>query len=111
MQQMLAKTDKQGHEVCTAVERVINEQGDAKNLTGSGYDTDKDWHALTMRYGEGWARDPTYSQYQRAKPPYTDPEDDMTHLCRGRMKNWRVGRQLGPEHVSSRRGENIISRP
>ena len=28
MQQVLAKTDKQGHEVCTAVERVINEQGD-----------------------------------------------------------------------------------
>ena len=30
-----------------------------------------------MRYGEGWAHDPTYSQYKRAKPTYTDPEDDM----------------------------------
>ena len=32
MQQVLAKTDKQGHEVCTAVERVINEQGDIRNI-------------------------------------------------------------------------------
>ena len=30
MQQVLAKTDRQGHEVCTAVE-VINEQGDIRN--------------------------------------------------------------------------------
>ena len=30
-----------------------------------------------MRYGEGWAHDPTYSQQKRAKPTYTDPEDDM----------------------------------
>ena len=30
MQQVLAKTDKQGHEVCIAVEKVINEQGDIR---------------------------------------------------------------------------------
>ena len=30
MQQVPAKTDKQGHEVCTAVERVIHEQGDIR---------------------------------------------------------------------------------
>ena len=30
MHQVLAKTDKQGHEVCTAVERIINEQGDIR---------------------------------------------------------------------------------
>ena len=35
------------------------------------------WHARTRRYGEGWARDPTYSQQKRAKPTYADPEDDM----------------------------------
>ena len=29
------------------------------------------------RYGEGWAHDPTYSHYKRAKPTYTDPEEDM----------------------------------
>ena len=49
----------------------------ARNLSGSGYDTDKDWRARTMRYGEGWAHDPTYSHYKRAKPNYTDPEEDM----------------------------------
>ena len=31
-----------------------------------------------MRYGEGWAHDPTYSQYKRAKPTQTDPEDDTS---------------------------------
>ena len=49
----------------------------SRNLSGSGYDTDRDWRAKTMRYGEGWAHDPTYSQHNRAKPTYTDPEDDM----------------------------------
>ena len=29
-----------------------------------------------MRYGEGWAHDPAYSHYKRAKPTQTDPEDD-----------------------------------
>ena len=32
MRQVLAKTDQQGHEVCTAVQRVINEQGDIRNI-------------------------------------------------------------------------------
>ena len=30
-----------------------------------------------MRYGEGWAHDPTWSQQKRAKPTQADPEDDM----------------------------------
>ena len=49
----------------------------SRNLGGSDYDTDRDWHTRTMRYREGWARDPTYSHYKRAKPTHTDPEDDM----------------------------------
>ena len=40
----------------------------SRNSSGSGHDTDNDWHPRTMRYGEGWAHDPTYSQYKRAKP-------------------------------------------
>ena len=32
MQQVLTKTDKRGRELCTAVERVINEQGDSRNI-------------------------------------------------------------------------------
>ena len=47
-----------------------------RNLAGSDFETDRKWHASTMRYGEGWANDPTWSQYKRAKPTYTDPEDD-----------------------------------
>ena len=47
-----------------------------KNLAGSDYDTDHEWHASTMRYSSGWANDPTWSQRKRAKPTYTDPEDD-----------------------------------
>ena len=31
-----------------------------------------------MRYGDGWAYDSTQSHYKRAKPTYTDPEDDRT---------------------------------
>ena len=46
-------------------------------MSGSGYATDRDWRARTLRHGEGWAHDPTYSQQKRAKPTYTDPEDDM----------------------------------
>ena len=48
----------------------------AKNLAGSDYETDRERHASTMRYGNGWANDPTWSQYKRAKPTYADPEDD-----------------------------------
>ena len=29
-----------------------------------------------MQYGDGWAYDSTQSHYKRAKPTYTDPEDD-----------------------------------
>ena len=29
-----------------------------------------------MRYGDGWAYDSTQSHTKRAKPTYTDPEDD-----------------------------------
>ena len=29
----------------------------SRNLSGSGCDTDRYWHAQTMRYGEGWAHD------------------------------------------------------
>ena len=49
----------------------------AKNLVGSDYETDRDWHASTMRYGDCWAHDPTWSQHKRAKPTHKDPEDDV----------------------------------
>ena len=45
-------------------------------LKGSEYDTDQEWQLRNMRYGEGWACDSTQSHYKRAKPTYTDPEDD-----------------------------------
>ena len=48
----------------------------SRDLGGSDYDTDKEWQLRNMRYGEGWAHDPTYSHYKRAKPTQTDPEDD-----------------------------------
>ena len=41
----------------------------SKNLSGSGHE---DWQMRTMRYREGWAHDPTYSQYKRAKPTFTE---------------------------------------
>ena len=47
-----------------------------RNLVGSDFETDREWHASTMGCGEGWANDPTWSQYRRAKPTYADPEDD-----------------------------------
>ena len=47
-----------------------------RNLAGSDFETDREWHASTMRCGEGWASDPQWSQYKRAKPTYTDPEDN-----------------------------------
>ena len=31
---------------------------------------------LPVFHREGWAHDPTYSHYKRAKPTQTDPEDD-----------------------------------
>ena len=31
----------------------------ARNLVGSDYDTDSEWHVRAMRYGDGWAHDPT----------------------------------------------------
>ena len=49
----------------------------ARNLGGSDHDTDREWHARMMRYGERWAHDPTWSQQKRAKPTHTDPEDDV----------------------------------
>ena len=47
-----------------------------RTLKGSEYDTDQEWQLRNMRYGEGWACDSTQSHYKRAKPTYTDPEDD-----------------------------------
>ena len=38
----------------------------ARNLAGSDFETDREWHASAMRYGEGWAawaNDPTWSQH------------------------------------------------
>ena len=49
----------------------------ARNLGASDCGTDREWHARTIRYGEGWAHDPTWSQQKRAKPTHTDPEDEM----------------------------------
>ena len=46
-------------------------------MAGSDYETDRERHASIMRYSEGWANDPTWSQHKRAKPTKTDPEDDM----------------------------------
>ena len=45
-----------------------------------------------MRYGKGWAHDPTFSQQKRAKPTHNDPEDDMKvdrprHITQGQMDN------------------------
>ena len=49
-----------------------------RTLTGSEYDTDQEWHLRSMRYDDGWAYDSTQSHCKRAKPTYTDPEDDRT---------------------------------
>ena len=49
-----------------------------RTLVGSEHDTDQEWHLRSMRYGDGWAYDSTQSHYKRAKPTYTDPEDDRT---------------------------------
>ena len=43
---------------------------------GSEYESDREWHLRNMHYGEGWACDSTQSHSKRAKPTYTDPEDD-----------------------------------
>ena len=47
-----------------------------RTLKGSEYETDQEWHLRDMRYGDGWAYDSTQSHCKRAKPTYTDPEDD-----------------------------------
>ena len=47
-----------------------------RTLRGSEYENDRDWHLRNMHYGEGWACDSTQSHSKRAKPTYTDPEDD-----------------------------------
>ena len=47
-----------------------------RTLKGSEYESDRDWQLQNMRYGEGWACDSTQSHSKRAKPTYTDPEDD-----------------------------------
>ena len=45
-------------------------------MKGSEYESDGDWQLQNMCYGEGWACDPTQSHSKRAKPTYTDTEDD-----------------------------------
>ena len=45
-------------------------------LRGSNYDMDREWHSQYRKYGEGWAYDSSQSRYERAKPTWTDPEDD-----------------------------------
>ena len=47
-----------------------------RTLKGSEHESDRDWQLQQMRYGEGWACDSTQSHSKRAKPTYTDPEDD-----------------------------------
>ena len=47
-----------------------------RTLKGSDYEMDQEWKLRNMRYGEGWACDSTQSHCKRAKPTYTDPEDD-----------------------------------
>ena len=47
-----------------------------RTLKGSEYESDREWHLRNMHYGEGWACDSTQSHSKRAKPTYTDPEDD-----------------------------------
>ena len=49
----------------------------SKHLGSPDYDTDKEWQLRSMRYGDGWAHDPTHSHYKRAKPTQTDPETRM----------------------------------
>ena len=34
----------------------------SKDLTGSDYDTDGEWHKSRMKYSSGWANDPSWSQ-------------------------------------------------
>ena len=86
----------------------------AKFLSASDYDTDRDWHARTMRYGEGWAHDPTYSQQKRAKPTHTDPEDDMQTdplmPIGSTSKTWNPGTdgQFLAKTVRKRRGMDIV---
>ena len=50
-----------------------------RTLKGSDYETDQEWHSRNMRYGDGWAYDSTQSHYKRAKPTYTEPEDDLAN--------------------------------
>ena len=47
-----------------------------RTLKGSEFESDRDWRLQNLRYGEGWACDSTQSHSKRAKPTYTDPEDD-----------------------------------
>ena len=48
----------------------------SKHFGSPDYDTDKEWQLRSIRYGDGWAHDPTHSHYKRTKPTQTDPEDD-----------------------------------
>ena len=61
-----------------------------RTLKGSDYESDRDWHLQNMRYGEGWACDSTQSHRKRAKPTYTDPEDDRIHHCRSDQRQRRM---------------------
>ena len=51
----------------------------SKQLAGSGYATDREWHETTKWDASGWANDPSqWTQYtERAKPTYSDPSDDQ----------------------------------
>ena len=48
----------------------------SKHLGSPDYDTDTECQLRSMRYGDGWAHDPTHSHYKRAMPTQTDSEDD-----------------------------------
>ena len=41
----------------------------SKDLTGSDYDTDREWRRSRVSYSRGWANDPSC-------PTHTEPEDD-----------------------------------
>ena len=55
---------------------------------------DHDWHASTMRYGDGWAHDPTWSQHKRARPTHTDPGGHSSQYSTQRKPRLRPERDF-----------------
>ena len=82
---------------------IIIQSEKSKDVSGmqkrKPYPHRRQGNSRNMRYGDGWAYDSTQGHYKRAKPTWTDPEDDRkadSSLPIGQRPRRMIRRKITP---------------